>query len=168
MLRFDLENFISLVCNFHSTLQFEYQITSTYLSFPDITLQIIDNHITTSTFYKETDSHSHLHNDSSNNRKCITSIPFSELLHLLCLCSDNEEFKTKSNEMSTFFFDYNYSPNTIQSALNKISTRSQVEVLQQRSKQSTTERTTLVLTYHPFMNRTKRIFPPKFRENLTI
>ena len=86
MPRFDLENYISLVCNFHPALQFGYQITSSYLSFPDITLQINDNHITTLIFYKETDPHSHLHSDSSNNPKCITSIPFSELLHLSCLC----------------------------------------------------------------------------------
>ena len=99
----DLENFVSFTCNLHPALQFEYQITSSYLSFLDITLQIIDDHITTSIFYKETDSYSYLHNDSSYNPKCITSIPFSELLRLRRLCSDDEDFKTKSNEISTYF-----------------------------------------------------------------
>ena len=108
----DLEKFISFVCNFHPALQFEYQISSSCLSFLDIKLQITDNHITTSIFYKETDSHSYLHNDSSHNPKCITSIPFSELLRLRRLCSDDEDFKTKANEMSTFLSNCNYSPNT--------------------------------------------------------
>ena len=58
MPRSDLEN-----CNFHPALEFKYQISSSYLSFLDIKLQITDNHITTSIFYKETDSHSYLHND---------------------------------------------------------------------------------------------------------
>ena len=116
-----LENFISFVCNFHPALQFEYQISNSYLSFLDIKLQITDNHITTSIFCKETDSHSYLHNDSSFNPKCITSIPFSELLRLRHLCSDDEDFKTKANEMSTFFSNCSYSPNTIQSAINRIS-----------------------------------------------
>ena len=88
MPRSDLEKFISFICNFHPALQFEYQISSSRLSFLDIKLQITDNHITTSIFYKETDSHSYLHNDSSHNPKCITSIPFSELLRLRHLCSD--------------------------------------------------------------------------------
>ena len=48
MPRSDLENFISFVCSFHPALQFEYQISSSYLSFLDIKLQITDNHITTS------------------------------------------------------------------------------------------------------------------------
>ena len=83
--------------------------------------------------------------------KCMTSIPFSELLHLWHLCSDDEDFKTKANEMSTFFSNCNYSPNTIQSAINRISKISQAEALQPRPKQSTTKRTPLVLTYHPHM-----------------
>ena len=78
----DLENFISFVCNFHPALQFEYQISSSCLSFLNINLRITDNYISTSIFYKETDSHSYLHNDYSHNSKCITSIPFSELLRL--------------------------------------------------------------------------------------
>ena len=113
MPRSDLEKFISFLCNFHPALQFEYQMSSSCLSFLDIKLQITDNHITTSIFYKETDSHSYLHNDSSHNPKCITSISFSELLCLWRLCSDNEDFKTKAKEMSTFFSNCNYSPNTI-------------------------------------------------------
>ena len=108
MPRSDLKNFVSFV----PALQFEYQISSSYLSFLDIKLQITDNHIATLIFCKETDSHSCLHNDYSYNRKCITSIPFSELLRLRRLCSDDEDFKTKANEMSTFFSNCNYSPNT--------------------------------------------------------
>ena len=148
MPRSDLENFISFVCNF----QFDYQILSSYLSFLDIKLQVTDNHITTSIFYKETDSQSYLHNNSSRNPKCITSIPFSKLLRLRRLCSDDEDFKTKANKMSTFFSKF-YSPYTIQSPINRISKISQTEALQPRPKQSTTERTPLVLTYHPHMHR---------------
>ena len=166
MPRSDLEKFISFVCNFHPALQFEYQISNSYLSSLDIKLQITDNHITTSIFYKETDSHSYLHNDSSHNPKCITSIPFSELLRLRRLCSDDEDFKTKANEMSTFFSNCNYSPNTIQSAINRISKISQAEALQPRPKQSTTKRTPLVLTYHAHMHRIKRIFLRNFKKIL--
>ena len=60
MSRSDLENFISFVCNFHPTLPFEYQISSSYLSFLNTKLQITENHITTSIFCKETDSRSYL------------------------------------------------------------------------------------------------------------
>ena len=114
----------------------------------------------------ETDSHSYLHNDSSHNPKCITSIPFSELLRLRRLCSDDDDFKTKANEMSTFFSNCSYSKNTIQSAINRISKISQAEALQPRPKQSTTKRTPLVLTYHPHIHRIKRIFLRNFKKIL--
>ena len=134
MPRSDLENFISFVCNFHPTLHFEYQISSSYLSFLDIRLQITENHITTSSFYKETDSHSYLHNDSSHNPRYITSIQFSELLHLRRLCSEDEDFKTKANETSTFFSNCNYSSNTMQSTRKRTCKIFQAESLQPRPK----------------------------------
>ena len=68
--------------------------------------------------------------------------------------------------MSTFFSNCNYSPNTIQSAINRISKISQAEALQTRPKQSTTKRTPLVLTYHPHMHRIKRIFLRNFKKIL--
>ena len=162
----DLDKFISFVCNLHPTLQFEYQISSSCLSFLVIKLQITDNHITTSIFYKETDSYSYLHNDSSHKPKCITSIPFSKLLPLQHLCSDDEDLKTKANEMTTFFSNCNYSANTIHSAINRIIKIFQAEALQLRPKQSTTERTPLALTYHPHMHQIKCIFLRIFKKIL--
>ena len=41
MPRSDLENFISFVCNFHPALQFEYQISSSCLSFLDINFKLL-------------------------------------------------------------------------------------------------------------------------------
>ena len=68
--------------------------------------------------------------------------------------------------MSAFFSNCNYSPNTIQSAINRISKISQAEALQPRPKQSTTKRTPLVLTYHPHMHQIKRIFLRNFKKIL--
>ena len=68
--------------------------------------------------------------------------------------------------MSTFFSNCNNSPNTIQSAINRISKISQAQALQPRPKQSTTERTPLVFTYHPHMHRIKRIFLRNFKKIL--
>ena len=67
--------------------------------------------------------------------------------------------------MSTFFFNCNYSPNTIQSAINRISKISQAEALQPRPKQSR-KRTPLVLTYHPHMHPIKCIFLRNFKKIL--
>ena len=67
--------------------------------------------------------------------------------------------------MSTFS-DCSYSPNTIQSAINRISKISQAEALQPRPKQITKERTPRVLTYHPHMHRIKRVFLRHFKKIL--
>ena len=55
-----LECFINYVNNFHSALQFTWEIRETSVSFLDILVSINGNRLTTSVFYKPTDSHSYL------------------------------------------------------------------------------------------------------------
>ncbi|CAH3174081.1 unnamed protein product, partial [Porites evermanni] len=55
--RVDLENYIRFVSNFHPALQFTHTISDTELSFLDITTTI---------YYKDTDTHTYLHHQSSH------------------------------------------------------------------------------------------------------
>ena len=64
--RGDLECFINYVNNFHPALQFTWEISETSVSFLDILVSINGNRLTTSVFYKPTDSHSYLLYSSSH------------------------------------------------------------------------------------------------------
>ena len=57
--RGELECFISYINNFHPALQFTWEISETSVSFLDILVSINGNRLTTSVFYKPTDSHSY-------------------------------------------------------------------------------------------------------------
>ena len=66
----------------------------------DINLRISGDRTRTSIHYKATDTHSYLHYDSSHPRHCKESLPYSQLLRLGRMCSDQADFLNKAQEMA--------------------------------------------------------------------
>ena len=95
--REELEVFIGFVSNFHPALQFTVPtITESELPFLDINLDISDDKIQASVYYKETDTHNYLHFSSFHPDHCTRAIPYSQFLRLRRLCSDDDEFLMRS------------------------------------------------------------------------
>ena len=158
-----IEEFINYVNNFHPALKFTHTISEETVSFLDIKLTITENKITSSVHYKETDAHSYFDYNSSHPPKCKDSIPYSQFRRLRRLCSSQEDFETKTKEMSTFFARSNYPESIISSAMNRVSDLSREEALQPSVKQNSIERIPLTLTYHPLNKQVKNIIYDNFR-----
>ena len=115
----DLENYIRFISNFHPAFQFTHTISDTELSFLDITLRITD-HISTTVYYKDTDTHTYLHHQSSHPSHCKKGLPRSQLLRLRRLCSEDSDFLENGGEMVSFFEQSGYSPACLQNDLQAI------------------------------------------------
>ena len=89
--RIDLDCFINFVNDFYPALQFTWEISETSVSFLDILVSINGNKLSTSVFYKPTDSHSYLLFSSHHPKHTKTSIPYSQFLRL---CSEDEDFNS--------------------------------------------------------------------------
>ena len=149
--RGELECFINYVNNFHPALQFTWEISETSVSFLDILVSINGNRLTTSVFYKPTDSHSYLLYSSSHPNHTKQSIPFSQFLRLRRLCSEDEDFQSKSLEMREFFVQRGYPTSLLDTAFSKASQIPRSETLSNSVTNVTDHnRTPLVLTFHPF------------------
>ena len=98
----DLEDFASFVNNFHPSLKFTWAISDDKLPFLDLYLKPSSNRLITTIHYKETDSHSYLKYSSSHPVRCKNSIPYSQLLRLRRICSEERVFEAKSKEMAGF------------------------------------------------------------------
>ena len=159
----DLENYIRFVSNFHPALQFTHTISDTELSFLDITLRITDDHISTTIYYKDTDTHTYLHHQSSHPSHCKKGLPRSQLLRLRRLCSEDSDFLEKGGEMVSFFEQRGYSPACLQNDLQAIRRLDRAGVLNNHNPSNQrSERIPLVLTYHPLNERIKRILLRNF------
>ena len=91
-----LQDFINLVNNFHPALKFTHTITENSLPFLDTLLSISDDKITTSIHYKETDAHCYCDYNSSHPHSCKNSIPYSQFRRLRRLCSEQDDFESKT------------------------------------------------------------------------
>lgn len=161
--RKDLEDFIEYVSNFHPALQYTHTISETSLPFLDINLRISNNHLQTSVYYKETDTHSYLHYQSSHPRHTKNSLPYSQLLRLRRLCSDDHEFSTKAQEMVGFFQERGYPSDPLREDLRKINNINRLDTIYSHNEDnSQAGRIPLVLTYHPLNEKIKKILVHNF------
>ena len=89
------------------------------VSFLDISVSINGDALATSVSYKPTDSHSYLLFYSSHPNHTKQSIPYSQFLRLRRLCSDVNDFETKSSETRTFFVERGYPTHLLDFAIQK-------------------------------------------------
>ena len=170
-----LDNFVEVISNFHPALQFTHTITEDGdLPFLEISLSISEERITTSVHYKPTDTHSYLHHSSSDTHSylhhssshplhCKKSIPYSQLLRIRRLCSVDRDFQQKAHKICTFFEKRGYSPTLLGHNLQRMSRASRRDTIQDANVVTNgTERIPLVLTYHPFNSRIKKILLANF------
>ena len=143
-----LQSFIDFVGNFHSSIKFTSTIHRSAVNFLDIQIKLKENKISTSIFYKSTDSHSFLMYSSSHPESCKSSIPFSQLLRLKRLCSDEADFLEKSNEMLDFFRRRSYPETVLISAVNRIKGMTRQDTFKS-SVSDQCDRSKFILTFHP-------------------
>ena len=159
--RVELDSFISFVNSFHPALKFTWDISDKSVTFLDIAVSITDDRLSTSVYYKPTDSHSYLLYSSSHPKHTLNAIPFSQFLRLRRLCSDDLDFSSKCSEMRSFFLNRNYPAHVIDNAIRKVSTIDRATALAPSSRTSNS-RIPFTLTYHPFNNSIKPIINRNF------
>lgn len=146
-----LDDFVQYVNNFNPALKYTAQIGNS-VNMLDTTLSICGNKINATLYTKPTDSHSYLHYDSCHPRSCKDSIPYSQLLRVKRICSDNKDSEVKMKEMCSFFKKRGYPSRVIIEAKRKVDRLDRSELLQETSKKDEDEnndRIKFPITYHP-------------------
>ena len=82
--------------------------------------------ISTSVQYKDTDTHNFLHYTSSH---CKNGIPYSQFLRVRRLCSEDDDFLQKYQEMSTFFESRDFPSDLLRNARESVSSTPCVRAL---------------------------------------
>ena len=113
-------------------------------------------------FTDETDAHCYFDYNSSHPHCCKNSIPYSQFRRLRRLCSEQDDFESKTQEMSTFFNNSNYPTTVTNSAMEKVSPLTQEDALLPADKQNTNERIPITLTFHPLSQQVKHILYNNF------
>ena len=113
--REEFEQFINSVNSFHPALKYSWQIPETSIDFLD-NVSIHNNGLSTSAYFKPTNSRSYLLYSSFHPDHVKNSIPFCQFLRLRRLCSDELDFSNKSEEMLQFFKNRGYPDSVVKTA----------------------------------------------------
>ena len=90
--------FIDQVHNmFHPTIKFIVKFSKEEVNFLDLNAKLFDGELKTNLFVKPTDTHQSLDAISSHPYQCKKSIPYSQVLRLNRIWSDNENFDKRKD-----------------------------------------------------------------------
>ena len=148
MTKEELEAFITYANQYHPSIKFTSSISTESLSFLDILITRSDSELSTSIYYKPTDSHSFLSYSSSHPVQCKNAIPYSQLLRLRRLCSDTVTYNEEKTRMLDFFRDRGYPEATLKKAENRMVHITRDQALKKKDHISH-KRPILAITYHP-------------------
>ena len=160
--REELNQFITAVNSFHPALKYTWEISDSSLAFLDIKLSVEGNGLCTSVHYKPTDSHSYLLYSSSHPSHVKNSIPYSQLLRLRRLCSEDSDFSLKSEEMCHFFDKRGYPASVVQAGHHRAQQIDRQSALQMSQKENN-NRIPFTLTFHPHNHAVKSIILKNFK-----
>jgi hypothetical protein len=121
--------------------------TGTPITFLDTTLSVGNHTINSSIHYKPTDSHAYVHYQSSHPKKCLTSIPYSQLLRVKRICSSEVDYHKQATIVGSFFEKRSYPTEVIESAHTRANSLERHTLLQP-PKKTTNSKIPLVLTYN--------------------
>ena len=108
-----LNVFINYLNNIHPTIKFTSSLSQTEIPYLDVNVSLHNGNIHTDLYTKPTDKHQHLLYSSCHPYHTKKAIPFSLALRLRRICSSDETFKTRTNELLTYLIKRGYKCNFV-------------------------------------------------------
>ena len=141
-----LLEFVRIANEIHPNIKLELRYSKQTIEFLDVQISIENGHFKTDLFTKETDRHLYLHKSSNHPWKTKEAIPYGLGLRLKRICSTEESYKTRRNELKTHLTKRGYKNNELEKQLTKADALDRKELLKYNTKKSN-DRVPLVLTY---------------------
>ena len=114
-----LKVFIEQVNMFHSTIKFTAEYSKEEVKFLDVNIKLIDGELKTDLLVKPTDTHQFLDPTSCYPNHCKMGISYSQALRLNRICSDNETFDRRSNNLEKSLMERGYNEKMIRQMSEK-------------------------------------------------
>ena len=103
-----LEKFLNKLNTFHPTIKFTAEYSKEAINFLDVNVRLVEGELMADLFVKPTDTHQFLDPSSSDPYHCKKGIPYSQALRLNRICSDNESFDKRCNDLEEWLMERGY------------------------------------------------------------
>ena len=143
-----LHAFFDILNLFDSYLQFTMDIGGNVLHFLDLSITIFNNRLETSVYSKPTDAHLYLNARSCHCRPQVLGIPKGVALRLRRICSQEVDFKVKSEEYINYLVQCGHDENNVRSTFQEVSNLTRKET-RARKKKCDSNPCVLSVKYNP-------------------
>ena len=152
----NLKSFIECLDTFHPSIKFTHKWSNQTVDFLDVQVTIKENKLSTDLFVKPTDTHQYLHSSSCHAFHSKRSIPYSQALRLNKICSDNDTFDKRCNQLEEWLLKRGYNSRLVRDQILKARRFSREELLN-KIKEPVERKLTVNITYHPAFSKLKDI-----------
>ena len=124
----DLQTFTTYLNNIHPTIKFTSNHSFTSIPFLDVSVSLCNGTVTTDLCTKPTDKHQYLLQSSCHPKHTKRAIPFSLALRLRRICSSDDTFTLRTNELKTYLNKRGYNLSFLNQEIGRVNdiTRSDV------------------------------------------
>ena len=123
----DLYTFTSFLNDIHSTIKFTCENSFTSIPFLDVNVSLHNGKIVTA--LKPTDKHQYLLHSSCQPIHTRRAVPFSLALRLRRICSTNETFTPRTNELIDYLHKRGYNRYFLQREIQRVNNITRTEAL---------------------------------------
>jgi hypothetical protein len=148
----ELDSFLEVANNFHTTIKFTSEVATANHIFLDTSSHIDENDtIKVDLYSKPTDTHQYLLTSSCHPKHCCKNITYSLALRIRRICSNDSTFEKRAEELSKHLLRRGYCNDSVSRAIQKARNQERSDVLQYKPKTNNNTGSVLpfVLTYHP-------------------
>ena len=123
----------------------------------DVNIKLIDGELKTDLFVKPTDTHQFLDPTSCHPYHCKKAIPYSQALRFNRICSDNETFDRRCNDLEKWLMERGYNEKMIRKQILSAREHSRNDLLEKEKQQLSERKLTCSITYYPVFRNVRGI-----------
>ena len=148
--REELDKFITQLNSCVNNIKFSHEISDESISFLDIKVIKIQDHLKTTLYSKPTDAHDYILYNSAHPQRCKDSIPYSQFLRVRRICSDIDDFDYNVIKLATYFLRKKYPLELLQNAALLARRKDRLSLLQDKPPvNDDRNKVFLITTYNP-------------------
>ena len=142
---------------FHSTIKLTAEYSKEEVKFLDVNIKLIDRDLKTDVFVKSTDMHQFLDSTSCHPYHCKKGISYSQTHRLNRICTDNETFDRRCNDLEKWLMERGYNEKMIRKQILSAREHSRNDLLEKEKQQMSERKLTFNTTYYPAFRNVRSI-----------
>ena len=152
-----LKSFINTINKMHPTIKFTVDWLKTSINFFDVTVSVAEGVIETDLYVNPTGSHQYLLSSSCHPFYCKKGIPYSQALRFNRICSDNEFFYQRCNDLEKYLLERSYSEKMVRKEISRARAIPRDALLEKVNNQEKQNKTAFNITYYPVFRDVRKI-----------